>query len=61
MPEFIKLTRVNGDIWVNGGKILYMVHADGETAVFFEGSSVAIYVKEQPMEIRRMIEKEREA
>ena len=55
MPVIIKLTAINGDIWVNASKILYMKDADGETAVFMEGSSTAIFVKEEPLAINRRI------
>ena len=56
MPIIIRLTGQNGDIWINAGRIAYMKHSDGETAIFFEGSSVPIYVKEEPKQIIRMID-----
>ena len=56
MPNIIKLTMRNGDVWVNANKIMYMKRADGETAVFCEGSSVALFVLEEPLKIRREIE-----
>lgn len=56
---FICLTGANGEIWINAERILYMKHTDGETAIFFEGNSVAIYVRETPELIARMIDAER--
>ena len=59
MPVMIQLSGTNGDIWVNASKILYMKSADGETAIFMEGSGVAIFVKDDLKGIRFKIDQER--
>ena len=57
MPIIIWLTGTNwDDVWINAGRIVYMKHSDGETAIYLEGSSVPIYVKEEPKQIMRLID-----
>lgn len=56
MANIIRLTGTNGYIWINGNKILYMKRSDGETAIYCEGSLVAVYVREEPHEICNLLE-----
>ena len=55
MPIIIKLTGIGRDVWINANKIIYMKEADGETAVFMEGSSVALFVRERVNEIAKSL------
>ena len=58
MSNIIKISVGCGSVWVNASKILYMKEDDGETTIYLEGYSLAIFTKEKASEIYRKIKAE---